>query len=243
MNEDHKLPIYLQVANHLTQQIAIGQYPIGSNLPKEVELSAAYGISRNTTREALRLLRDAGLVSRRKRAGTAVVASEPISVYQQPINSIKDLLQYAEDTQVVVRRKGRVRCGPALAKMLGCEKGQEWLRVELTRTSPNKAIPICISTTYLNLELPRIEEKVGSVTGPISAMLESVYGLRISAIDQVIDAVRLGTRDARLLKADRGEAALRTIRRYHDETRRMIELSIAIHPRERFSYVTRLERK
>src|SRR6266566_4580028 len=88
------LPRYAQVANDLMERIASGEYPIGSLLPKEVDLSAEYRISRHTMREALRRLDEAGLVSRRRRAGTEVLAATPAASYRQPINSIDDLLQY-----------------------------------------------------------------------------------------------------------------------------------------------------
>src|SRR4029453_1643622 len=88
------LPRYAQVANDLMRLIAAGKYPVGSFLPQEVDLSAEYGISRHTMREALRRLDEAGLVSRRRRAGTEVLAVVPAAIYRQPINSIDDLLQY-----------------------------------------------------------------------------------------------------------------------------------------------------
>ena len=135
------LPRYAQVANDLMERIASGEYPIGSLLPKEVDLSAEYRISRHTMREALRRLDEAGLVSRRRRAGTEVLAATPAPSYRQPINSIDDLLQYGEATEVRVRRKARVKCNAALAKMLGCEKGREWLRVETIRTRPGDRRP------------------------------------------------------------------------------------------------------
>jgi len=76
------LPRYALVANDLMERIAAGEYPIGSLLPKEVDLSAEYGISRHTMREALRRLDEAGLVSRRRRAGTEVLAAAPVASYR-----------------------------------------------------------------------------------------------------------------------------------------------------------------
>jgi len=58
-------------------RIAGGEYPVGSLLPKEVELSRTYGASRHTMREALRRLSEAGMVLRRRRAGTEVIAAQP----------------------------------------------------------------------------------------------------------------------------------------------------------------------
>jgi len=236
------VPRYAYIANELIDQIAAGKYPVGSLLPKEIDLSEQYGVSRHTMREALRRLCDSGMVSRRRRAGTEVVAAaRPIS-YRQPVNSIDDLLQYGEGTQVRVLRKTRIACDQRLAQMLNCPVGRKWLRVETVRTYPGDSRPICVTTNYLNLELPQIEMGIDNLTGRISAMLESRYGVRIVSIEQSMQAVRLDKREARLLMAKIGSPGLRALRRYFDESARLLEFSDALHPGERFTYVTRLKR-
>jgi DNA-binding GntR family transcriptional regulator len=237
------LPRYVQVADDLMRRIAKGAYPVGSNIPTETELSQSYAISRHTVREALRRLHDAGLISRRRRSGTEVVARKPATSYRQPINSIADLLQYGEDTRLVVRGKARIKCNAALADLLACEVGREWLRVDTLRELPGDPRPVCLTTSYLNLDLAGIEARIDRLRGPVSAMLEVAYGLRIVEIEQGIQAVRLKRRDAQLLRIDQDSPALRAVRRYFDERERLVELSDAIHPGDRFTYVTRLRRE
>src|SRR5207245_10626032 len=58
------LPRYAQVANDLMERIASGEYPIGSLLPKAVDLSAESRISRTTMRVPLSRIDDTGPVSR-----------------------------------------------------------------------------------------------------------------------------------------------------------------------------------
>ncbi len=70
-----------------------------------------------------------------------------------------------------------------------------------------------------------------------------MYGIRIARIEQNIQAIRLGARQARLLKADVGSPALRATRRYYREDDTLIELSSAVHPGDRFTYVTSLVRE
>jgi len=235
-------PRYQRVADDLTKRIGSGKYPVGANLPTEMELCDQYGISRHTVREALRQLRDAGLIARRRRVGTEVVARIPKPSYRQPTNSIGDLLQYAEETQLSIIEAKRVVCDAALAEMLESREGAEWLRVNSLRAVPGDARPVCMTTAYLDLRLPNLEENLEHLTGPISAMLEKVYGIRIARIEQSIQAVRLGKRQAKLLRASDGGPALRAIRRYYDERGRLIELSNAIHPGDRFTYTTSLVR-
>jgi DNA-binding FadR family transcriptional regulator len=56
------------------QRLAAGQWPVGSRIPTEPELAALLGISRNTVREAIRVLLYAGLLEVRQGDGTYVRA-------------------------------------------------------------------------------------------------------------------------------------------------------------------------
>ena len=147
-------PRYQRVADDLTKRIGSGKYPVGGYLPTEMELCRQYGISRHTVREALRQLRDAGLISRRRRIGTEVVARTPKASYRQPTNSIGDLLQYAEETQLSILETKPIVCDAALAEMLECREGAKWLRVNSLRAVPGDARPVCMTTAYLDLRLP-----------------------------------------------------------------------------------------
>jgi DNA-binding GntR family transcriptional regulator len=235
-------PRYQRVADDLTKRIGSGRYPVGGYLPTEMELCRQYSISRHTVREALRQLRDAGLISRRRRIGTEVVARTPKASYRQPTNSIGDLLQYAEETQLSILEMKEIECDASLAELLECREGARWLRVNSLRAVPGDARPVCMTTAYIDAKLPDLEPNLEQLTGPISAMLERVYGVRIARIEQSIQAVRLGKRQAKLLRAVDGGPALRAIRRSYDRNGRLIELSNAIHPGERFTYTTSLVR-
>lgn len=65
---------YEKVYNHLRQQIIEGHYASGQRLPAERELSEQFGVSRITTRHAVRLLSEQGLVERFQGRGTFIRA-------------------------------------------------------------------------------------------------------------------------------------------------------------------------
>ena len=176
------------------------------------------------------------------RIGTEVLSRTPPASYRQPTNSISDLLQYADDTRVEILSKKRVACERSLAELLECRVGQVWLRVDSLRTIPGAPNPICMTTAYLDARLPDLERNIEGLDGPISAMLERIYGLRMARIEQSIDAISLGKRQAKLLLAEPGSPALRATRRYYREDGTLVELSSATHPGDRFTYVTSLVR-
>ena len=54
--------LWRQVAGVLEQAITAGEFPVGERLPSEAELTARFGVSRVTLRQALRALADRGLI-------------------------------------------------------------------------------------------------------------------------------------------------------------------------------------
>ncbi|MDH6144245.1 GntR family transcriptional regulator [Kitasatospora sp. GP30] len=54
--------VYLQVAQHIANEIHAGRLPAGARLPAERDLAEQYGVAVNTIRRAIRDLRDQGLV-------------------------------------------------------------------------------------------------------------------------------------------------------------------------------------
>ncbi|MER6943079.1 FadR/GntR family transcriptional regulator [Nonomuraea sp. NPDC000554] len=63
------------VADDLLARIAGGEFRPGDTLPSELALTVAYGVGRNTVREAMQSLRALGLVEIRPRLGARVLAS------------------------------------------------------------------------------------------------------------------------------------------------------------------------
>ena len=72
-----------QAVDQLRQRITSGAWEVGQRLPTEPELAADLGISRNTVREAMRVLAFSGLVEIRQGDGSYLrTASDPLSAVQ-----------------------------------------------------------------------------------------------------------------------------------------------------------------
>jgi GntR family transcriptional regulator len=67
---------YAQLADTLRAAISSGDFPPGAQLPSERSLAAQYGVSPQTVRQALALLKEEGLVEARATAG--VFVREPV---------------------------------------------------------------------------------------------------------------------------------------------------------------------
>ncbi len=239
---DAAQPRYLQIALELKQAIASGRYPVGSKLPTEAVLCGQFGISRFTAREAVRVLSAAGLVTRRQRVGTVVTALPDDARYSHEARSVRDLLQYAQETQLRFAFVGRVPLSRAQARELDTEAGQEWIYAMGLRIVTGETRPICITRLYLNPVLKGIEGKLRGRHGAVYALIEAEYGIGIERVEQELQAVLLDTDDAANLGGTPGGPALRVVRRYFDARGRLLEFAENVHPGDRFSYRMQLRK-
>ncbi|MCC3376867.1 substrate-binding domain-containing protein [Cohnella sp. REN36] len=65
-------PMYEQIYDKLREEIRTGRYRVGDRVPSEKELADAYGVSRITSKKALELLAEGGLIVRRPGRGSFV---------------------------------------------------------------------------------------------------------------------------------------------------------------------------
>jgi GntR family transcriptional regulator len=72
VDERDPTPMYLQLARRLTAAIEAGEWLAGEALPSERTLVETLGISRVTTRRALQMLEDDGVIIRNRGAGTFI---------------------------------------------------------------------------------------------------------------------------------------------------------------------------
>lgn len=68
--------LYARVHRSLRDRIRGGDWAVGDRLPSQAELTQEFGVSAITVKRALDMLRDEGLVVRRPRIGTVVVARD-----------------------------------------------------------------------------------------------------------------------------------------------------------------------
>jgi GntR family transcriptional regulator len=247
--DDESAPRYLQIARELTAAITSGRYPVGARLPTELELCEHFAISRFTAREAVRVLSSAGLVTRRQRVGTVVIATPDEARYTHAASSVSDLFQYAQDTELRLIYIGKLALARDRAQQFGAKVGDEWtyavgLRSE-TALAPAKAKdtrPICVTRLFLNPLLKGIDAKLRERKTAVYALIEREYKVNIQRVEQELQSVALGADDAANLGTSAGSPALLVLRRYYDDRDQLLEVAENIHPGDRFTYRMQLRK-
>jgi GntR family transcriptional regulator len=227
-------PLYRQLADHLRDEIRTGRFGVGAPLPTELELCRAHEVSRHTVRDALRVLREEGLIARRRGAGTTVAASAAPTAFVQPLGGFDELLHYARDARFEVQRASQRIIDDELAKVLRQPTGSLWITLEGVRRSHARAL--AATTIYLHPDFQDLASELRAWTGAATQLIALRTGVTAARIEQEISAVAVSKADARALDARPGEPALRTLRRYFDAAGRLLLASDNRHPGDRFIY-------
>lgn len=231
-------PRYLAVAQALSRAIADGRYAVGSLLPTESELCDQFSVSRHTVREALRKLRDLGLVTRHQGVGTRVEKSEIAGRYVASLNSIQDQWRHVQETEPKVVYKAVERKADALVTLPSFPGDEVWQRVDVLRSGVlnGKTLPVSLSHVYINNAFKGVVGQIDAAKVPIFSLIEKKYGQKVVLVQQEIGATLLDARTAKLLKSKPGTAALSILRVYRGAGDTVIQVSQAISPAERFTY-------
>ncbi|WP_321799943.1 GntR family transcriptional regulator [Caballeronia sp. J97] len=235
---------FADIARELTEAIASGRYPVGSVLPTELELRDHYQTSRHTVRAALHELQQLGLVSRRKNAGTRVESARPRNEFRPTLASVDDLTQFGSEHLRIVQSTEVIAAGHDLARTLQCVEGARFLRISSLRIDGGKArAPVGWTDVYIAPDYADVADIAREQPDRlISVLIEERYGHSIAEIQQGIQAVLVSEEMAKRLRVEPGTAALEIVRRYLDSAGRSFEVSVSIHPAERFSVAMRLKR-
>lgn len=235
---------HTDITRTLIERIADGTYPLGSLLPPEPQLSELLGSTRYTVRRALAELEQLGLLSRKKNVGTRVERCEPVQDHQQTLTSVADLAQFgATHVRQVVRGK-EIVADLALAKLLGVPGGSRWFCISSIRLDEARGkVPVGWTDTYL---LPEFADVMKAAKKEprmlISALVEARYGRSVAHVRQEVGAIAMPDKLARELNTEAGAPALRVVRRYSDSARQAFELTVTVHPADRFTFAIDLNR-
>ncbi|EJE54446.1 transcriptional regulator [Acidovorax sp. CF316] len=233
------------LARELSEGIASGRFAVGTLLPTEFELCDQYGLSRYAVRKALDELQELGLISRRKNVGTRVEAMRPRAGFTQSIATVQELARFGAEHVRTVQSVSEVVADLALAKDLGCPGGTRWLHIACLRMEGGsaKARPICWLDLYIDPAYADIGPIVRDAPETLaSSIIEERYGRRIARIRQDIEAVLVPREHAEALRAEAGAPALKITRHYLDSADQVFEISVSLHPADRFKFSLELSR-
>lgn len=197
LNRASALPLWAQLYDDLVRRLA--DEPLGADFPSEHELAEEYGVSRHTVREALRRLRDTGVLEYGRGRRPAVRRPH----IEQPLGALYSLFSEVEargmrqHSQVLVREQ---RLDAGVAARLNVAPATSFLHLQRLRYADD--VPLAVDSTWLLMSVaePLLTADLSS-TG-VYAELARRRGVRITDGQERIHAVVPTPELRRLLKLD-----------------------------------------
>jgi len=233
---------YREIAAVLQKLIRLGTYPVGGLLPTETELMARYSASRQTVREALRIITEQSLIVRRAGLGSVVIAAEPAVLFTHSVKSLGEWLRYSNETYRQVVRSHDIVANRKLAALLKCEPGKRWFLVEAVRRSDEFAAPLGWTEIYMLPKFAAVAERRDHGRTPVHEQIAKMFGATIEYAQLEVFARGMPASLAKPLKVEPGSPALTMVRRYYGLRDELFEVTVTTHPEGRYTYTIDIQR-
>ncbi|MBU1362051.1 MAG: GntR family transcriptional regulator [Gammaproteobacteria bacterium] len=215
-------PLYQQIKSLILQSLHEGEWKPGEPIPSETDLAVRYRVSQGTVRKAIDELAAENLVVRRQGKGTFVATHTEQHVQYRFLKLVPDGPPGqgegpAERTIVDCRRQ---RSGADVARALSLKTGDPVLQVR--RVLAYAGVPTILEDLWLpGLPFKGLTaERLTAWHGPMYALFEAEFGVRMVRAEEKIRAVLPDVAQAALLQVAR-ETPLLSVERialtYHDK--------------------------
>lgn len=228
------LPLWAQVQEDITRRIHRGDFD--DAFPGENHLVEEYDVSRHTVREALRALRQTGLLEGGRGRPTRV-RRQQISQTQGTLYSLFASVERAGHRQRSIVRRLDVIADGTVATRLGLEESTPLVRLERIRLSDEQ--PLAMDRVWLPAQLAAPLLDADFTRTSLYAQLEQRCGVRLTGGREQIRAVVPTPAERALLNIPEATAAL-LIDRIGEQRGRPVEFRQTLVRGDRFAFVSDL---
>ena len=237
--QDIVTPLYHQITLVLRQRIEAGYYGPDGRIPSEQDLAREFNVSRITVARAINDLAQAGLVERRRGAGTRVVGS----ALSRPVTAgIGSLLQSLNDmgsrTQVKVLEFGFTAPSPEVQAALELDADARVQRA--VRVRSYKKEPFSHLTSFLPDDIGSQFDAEDMGKHPIMDLLKRA-GINVGSAEQSFSAALADPQTGAALDVVVGTPLLAIDRVIRDESGRGVEFLKILYRTDRYQYQMTLD--
>lgn len=232
------IPLYVQIKEDILEQIKSGQLSPDSVVPSEWELAQKYGVSRMTSRAALRELTQEGYLYRVQGKGTFVAKPK---IEQR----LTRLTGFTEDMRKRGMRPGgrvlRLELVPTpmlAAKALQIAPGQSVVLLERLRMAEGE--PMALETCYLHFDRAQELLEEDFEDRSLYNLLTERYDVMSTRAEQQIEAALCSQRERQALGLSAGAPVLRNKRVTFDQKGRPFEYVESVYRGDRYVFYAEL---
>lgn len=144
------VPRYVEIRERLEAAIVSGDWPPGHRLPSEMELAEEFACARMTVSKVVAGLAEAGLVTRRRRAGTFVARPRPQETTLRIHDIPSEIRALGRAYRFEVLSRGERKADPEEAEQLGVRAGTLVLALEVLHRADE--VPFALEQRLINLK-------------------------------------------------------------------------------------------
>lgn len=191
------LPIYIQIAEELRQNVENGIYRIGDRLPTEAQLSDRFNVNRHTLRRAVAILRDEGLLRVDRGRGTFVAAKPIRYPIGKRVRFNEALKAHGKQGSYRLVRASEMPAEGAIARNLNLPLGANAIEIERVGLADRQ--PIDVRSSYFPSDrFPDLVEQAQHMQS-LSRLLREKYDCDRIRRSTCVSARTVKPHDARLL--------------------------------------------
>ena len=203
-------PLYQQIKGLILQNLQAGEWKPGEVIPSEIELASRFRVSQGTVRKAIDELASDNLLVRRQGKGTFVATHAEHHVQYRFLKLLPD--RGTPDSEGPAQRRiidcKRLRASAEIARTLGLRSGDAVLQVR--RVLAFAGVPTILEDLWLpgNPFKGLTAERLAAYDGPMYALFETEFGVRMVRAEEKIRAVLPEPSQAELLQVVTGTPLL-----------------------------------
>ena len=234
IDENSPIPLYHQIQMDLLNLIQSGALRQNDMLPTEKALSVAYGVGRQTLREAVSRLVNEGLLERTAGRGTIVLSGKNRLKFFLDRSLAQQIAEMGLKPHSEILRKTERIIDDSSPVSLHSKKGSQSL--ELIRLRFGNDMPIGIQYTTVITDLCPDLGSYEFIEESLYSLLLTKYKLPISRIDQVVGAVVADEWHKTLLQVPNITPLLRVNTTAYLENGEPLEASTSYYRADRYEY-------
>lgn len=238
VNRDSSKPLHQQAEEFLRRLIDDEEYKNGKLLPKEIELSKQFNISRNTLRQAINKLVFEGLLVRKKGYGTKVAR-------KGFVGGLKNWLSFSQEMRMLgLKIKnfefyiGTQKINKEVADFFDIAASSRCVKLE--RVRGGEEYPFVYFISYFNPKIQLTGEE--NFNTPLYELLEHNYNIIVKTSKEEIYARLAGDFIAEKLDIKASDPILIRKRFVYDVDDVPIEYNIGYYRADSFTYTLEAQR-
>jgi GntR family transcriptional regulator len=231
-------PLYQQIKTLILQSLQGGEWKPGEAIPSEMDLAARYRVSQGTVRKAVDELAADNLLVRRQGKGTFVATHAEHQVQYRFLRLVPDTgtLDSEGPAQRVILDCKRQRASAEVARLLAIRSGEPVLQAR--RLMAFSGVPTILEDIWLPAGPFKglTAERLADYHGPMYALFETEFGVRMVRAEEKIRAVAADAEQASALRLEPGAPLLSVERVAHTYNDTPMELRRGLYRTDTHHY-------